>query len=322
MFFGVTDFGLYNYYNFCFIIAPISVIVIEKFDRKDVINMFYVLLSVVVFLALLSSIGLSLSERPDGRLATLGGGPIVFARWMGLGVISLAFLPIKIKMIYKYLFISLFLFMAFSSGSRGPILSLLITSLVYFVLNFNKVILKWSLVIGIIILVFTYTNISNTFSDFGKIDRVFMNFSANGGSLKSTSARTKFITSSLIMLKNYPLGVGSGNWQPISNNLRPNDLTPDKLQYPHNLFLEVACEYGIQTLIVVLLLFIYVFYLSYIRMKEFRNDKTSLYPALFYLLVFFSFNCLLSGMLNDSRILFLIMSFVLIHKPLIKSSYE
>ena len=66
-----------NYINFSFIIVPISFVVIERFDRKDILNMFYILLSVVLFLALLSSVGLSISDRPDGRLATLGGGPIV-----------------------------------------------------------------------------------------------------------------------------------------------------------------------------------------------------------------------------------------------------
>ena len=59
------------------------------------LNTFYILLGVTCFLALLSSVGLSLSERDDGRMATLGGGPIVFARWMGFGILSLFFLPIR-----------------------------------------------------------------------------------------------------------------------------------------------------------------------------------------------------------------------------------
>jgi hypothetical protein len=36
-------------------------------------------------------------------MAALGGGPIIFARWMGFGIISLLFLPMKIKNRYKYL---------------------------------------------------------------------------------------------------------------------------------------------------------------------------------------------------------------------------
>ncbi len=318
LFFGVKEFGYMNYINFIFIIIPISFVVIERFDRQDILNMLYVLLSVVLFLALLSSIGLSISDRPDGRLATLGGGPIVFARWMGLGIISLILLPLEINNKYKFFLILLFLLMALSSGSRGPILSLIVTSLVYIILNFNKLFIKFSLLLGVFVLIFLSTNLSSELSNLGKFDRVFMNVSTKGGSLKSTSTRAKFVTSSLIMIKNYPLGVGSGNWQPISNELRPNNLTPDDLQYPHNIFLEVACEYGVISLILILLLFVYVFYLSYIKMKKYNKHKTSLYTALFYLLIFLSFNSLLSGMLNDSRLLFLVMSFIIVSKPLIK----
>tara|TARA_B100001113_G_C20611035_1_gene406128 strand:- start:89 stop:538 length:450 start_codon:yes stop_codon:yes gene_type:complete len=149
-----------------------------------------------------------------------------------------------------------------------------------------------------------------------------MNISKKGGSFQSTSARARLITSSFVMLQNYPFGVGSGNWRVVSNQLRPNDLTPDELEYPHNLFLEVACEYGIATFIVIVFLFLYVFYLSYIRMVRYYRDKTSLYTLLFYLLIFFSLNSMVSGMLNDSRLLFLIISFILIQKPLIMVENE
>jgi len=55
---------------------------------------------------------------------------------------------------------------------------------------------------------------------------------------------------------------------------------------------------------------------------KFQNDKTSLYPLLFYLLLFFFLNSLVSGMLNDSRLLFVIISFIIIPKPLIYSENE
>tara|TARA_B100001142_G_scaffold61150_1_gene60236 strand:+ start:1493 stop:2707 length:1215 start_codon:yes stop_codon:yes gene_type:complete len=322
MIFGKTDFGLGNFINFSLIIVPISIIVLEKYERKDVLRTVYVLLLVSCFLALLSSIGLSLSDRPDGRLATLGGGPIVFARWMGFGIISLLLLPTAIRKRYRYGIALLFLILALSSGSRGPILSLFLTGMVYIFLNFNKVIIKTSLLVILIISIFSFSGLENKLSDFGKLDRVFMNISKKGGSFQSTSARARLITSSFVMLQNYPFGVGSGNWRVVSNQLRPNDLTPDELEYPHNLFLEVACEYGIATFIVIVFLFLYVFYLSYIRMVRYYRDKTSLYTLLFYLLIFFSLNSMVSGMLNDSRLLFLIISFILIQKPLIMVENE
>ena len=118
-------------------------------------------------------------------------------------------------------------------------------------------------------------------------------------------------------MQNYPLGVGAGNWQTVANKIRPNHLMP--LEYPHNLFLEVACEYGLHSLIILIILFLYVFYLSYNKMQKYIKDKTSLYPLLFYLLLFLFFNSMVSGMLNDSRLLFIVISFIIIHKPLIES---
>ena len=142
-----------------------------------------------------------------------------------------------------------------------------------------------------------------------------MNISKKGGSKQSTSTRKNLAIGSFILLQNYPLGVGAGNWQVITNKLRPTHLMP--LEYPHNLILEVACEYGIQTVIVLLLLFLYVLHLSYNKMIQYKNNYTSLYPLLFYLFLFFFLNSLISGMLNDSRLLFFIISCIIIHKPLI-----
>ena len=120
--FDVTDYGFEKAINFWLIVIPISVVIAEKYERKDVLNTFYILLAVTCLLALLSFFGPSITERADGRMTVLGGGPIVFARWMGFGIITLLFLPVKIKYIYKYSLILIFFILALATGSRGPIL--------------------------------------------------------------------------------------------------------------------------------------------------------------------------------------------------------
>jgi O-antigen ligase len=315
--FDVTEFGFEKFINFWLIIVPISIIIIEKYNRDDALMIFYILLGVSCFLALLSSVGLSLSDRADGRLAALGGGPIVFARWMGFGILSFLFLPIKIRAFYKYLIILIFFILALASGSRGPILALFLTGLVYIFLNFNRVIVKISLGVCLLASVLLFSELGKQISKIGGLDRVFMNVSKKGGSSQSTSTRTNLAIGSFILLQHYPLGVGAGNWQTVSNEIRPTHLMP--LEYPHNLLLEVACEYGLQTALLLLLLFIYIFHLSYYKMTQYRRDKTSLYPLLFYLFLFLFLNSLISGMLNDSRLLFIVISFIIIHKPLIIS---
>jgi O-antigen ligase len=315
LFFDITEYGFEKAINFWLIVIPISVVVTEKYDRKDVVRTFYILLAVAAFLALLSSVGLSLSERSDGRMAALGGGPIVFGRWMGFGIFTLLFLPIKIKYVYKYSLIVIFFILALASGSRGPVLALFLTVLVYVFLNFNRVIIRICLGVLLLLSVLVFSGLETEISKLGNSKRVFMNISKKGGSKQSTSTRTNLAIGSFLLLQNYPLGVGAGNWQVISNELNPTHLMP--LEYPHNLVLEVACEYGIPTVLVLLLLFLYVFHLSYHKMIEYKNDKTSLYPLLFYLFIYLFLNSLVSGMLNDSRLLFIIISFIIIHKPLI-----
>ena len=49
-----------------------------------------------------------------------------------------------------------------------------------------------------------------------------------------------------------------------------------------------------------------------------NQQHMSMYPMLFYLLIFLFLNSLLSGSLNDSRIMFIIISLLFIQKPLIK----
>jgi O-antigen ligase len=316
--FDVTDYGFEKAINFWLIVIPISVVIAEKYERKDVLNTFYILLAVTCLLALLSFFGPSITERADGRMTALGGGPIVFARWMGFGIITLLFLPVKIKYIYKYSLILIFFILALATGSRGPILGLFLTGFVYVFLNFNRVIVRISLGVFLVISVLVFSGVEKQIAKLGNSKRVFMNISKKGGSKQSTSTRNNLAIGSFLLLQNYPLGVGAGNWQLITNKLSPTHLMP--LEYPHNLVLEVACEYGIQTVLLLLLLFLYVFHLSYHKMIKYKNDKTSFYPLLFYLFLFFFFNSLVSGMLNDSRLLFVIISCIIIHKPLISTN--
>jgi O-antigen ligase len=316
--FDVTDYGFEKAINFWLIVIPISVVIAEKYERKDVLNTFYILLAVTCLLALLSFFGPSITERADGRMTALGGGPIVFARWMGFGIITLLFLPVKIKYIYKYSLIFIFFILALATGSRGPILGLFLTGFVYVFLNFNRVIVRISLGVFLVISVLVFSGVEKQIAKLGNSKRVFMNISKKGGSKQSTSTRNNLAIGSFLLLQNYPLGVGAGNWQLITNKLSPTHLMP--LEYPHNLVLEVACEYGIQTVLLLLLLFLYVFHLSYHKMIKYKNDKTSFYPLLFYLFLFFFFNSLVSGMLNDSRLLFVVISCIIIHKPLISTN--
>lgn len=313
--FDISSDSLEKAINFWLIVIPISIVIAEKFERSDVINTFYILFGVSCLLAILALFGLTTAVRADGRMTALGGGPIVFARWMGFAIITLFFLPIKIKKIYKLLLIIIFFVLALATGSRGPILGLFLTGFIFMILNFNRVILKLFLSFILLISIIFFTGMEKKISKLGNSKRVFMNISKKGGSKQSTSTRSNLAMGALLVMQNYPLGVGAGNWQVTANKLNPTHLMP--LEYPHNLLLEIACEYGIHTMLLFLILILYVVYMSYYKMIKHKKDMTSLYPLLFYLLLFFFFNSLVSGMLNDSRLLFIMISFIIIQNPLI-----
>ena len=88
--------------------------------------------------------------------------------------------------------------------------------------------------------------------------------------------------------------------------------------YPHNIFFEITTEYGIIAGILFLILVLQVFYLSFKKLYKFRKNISSLYPLLFYSFIFFFVSTMLSGDLGDSRMFFIIISMLLINKPLIK----
>lgn len=314
--FGIGEFGFKRFINFILITIPISIIICEKLSYNEILNLFYLLLIVVFFLCFFSIIGVFETPRADGRISILGGGPITFARWMGYGVIALIFLPIKKRYLLRFFFISLFLIYCLISGSRGPITILFFIGLFYFFLNFKKVFLKSILLFFVLTSSILFTDIPKKISELGRTDRVFLNVSKRGGSSESTQTRLELAHRSFNLIKNYPLGVGAGNWQVISNKLDPTHLMAH--EYPHNLLFEIFNEYGIIAGFIFILYIIKITYISYVKMKKHKYNRSSLYPFLFYLWLFLSLNAMLSGSLDDARLLFIISSCFLTNISLVK----
>ena len=313
--YGAIEYGVLKYFNF-FIVIFMSVVIIEKFNYKDVEKLLFLFLAVSSFLALLAVLGQAISANNDsGRLSVLGGGPIIFSRWMGLGILILVLMPKFRKYKVRYLIIVLFFILSISSGSRGPVLTLFLVLCLFLFLNFRRYFLKFIILFCFLFSLITFTDISKEVGKLGRVERILMNFSSKGVAKKSTGTRERLIQGAVTVFKKYPLGVGSGNWQDKSNEIDTQNLMP--LEYSHNIFLEVLNEYGIILALVILMLFIYVFHLSYMLMNKYYYNESSLYTLLFYALFYFFLNSLISGDINDTRLLFVIISFILIKTPLI-----
>ena len=311
--FGFNEFGFLKFINFIVITIPISVIVLECFSFHEIKNLFTILLTLVFVLCFFAITGIFETPRPDGRISILGGGPITFARWMGYGVIALYFLPIKKKYFLRFSFIILFLIYCLVSGSRGPFTILLLIFMLYFFLNFRKIFLRFSILFSIIIAVFLFSNISKDISELGRTDRVFLNVAKKGGSNQSTQTRYELAQRSLNLIKSYPFGIGAGNWQGIANRYDSTHLMAH--EYPHNLIFEIMNEYGVFAGILFLLFILHVSYSAFAKMKN-NIHVNSLYPFLFYLWIFLLLNAMLSGSLDDSRLLFITACSILVNSPL------
>ena len=62
-----------------------------------------------------------------------------------------------------------------------------------------------------------FTDVPKKISELGRTDRVFLNVSKRGGSSESTQTRFELADRSFNLMKKYPFGIGSGNWQTKSN---------------------------------------------------------------------------------------------------------
>ena len=113
----------------------------------------------------------------------------------------------------------------------------------------------------------------------------------------------------------FPIGVGAGNWQVKANQYDATHLMAH--EYPHNLFLEIINEYGILTGILLMIFILKISFTSFAKMMNHRNHNNSLYPFLFFLWVFLLINAMISGSLNDSRLLFVVASCIMIYNPLV-----
>ena len=305
-YFDYNAFGFEKYFNFIFIVIPLVIIVIETFKYNDVRIFFKILLGFIIALSL---IGLFVVSTSSDRLSVLGGGPIVFARWMNIGLIILFFIKqsrINKKNILLMLF---FLVLSLAAGSRGPVLSLAITFAVFFFLNFQKIFLRvlfFSCLIGSIVF---FSGINTSILGIGKTERLVTKDN------KSKNARMVFASRSLDLILHYPLGVGLGNWQVYANKIKPTHLL--KHQYPHNLVLEIFSELGIISGILFLILLLKILFYNYKKMYLNKNNEHSFYPLLFYLQLYLISNSFFSGSLNDSRLLFVVMAMSLIETSLI-----
>ena len=297
--FGVNDYGIDKFVSFSLIVIPSCYIAIEVLNKQDINKFLWILVGVSTMLMILGYMNYEeISSYRGGRMTVMGGGPIVFGRWMLIAVLVILFNKNKYSK-YLYLLLPLFLFMAFTAGSRGPLYAFVIIILFYFLFSLRRNFLK--IIIFSFLGIISITTLSLTEKDKGagsqSTSRIF---NASSGAY----ARLDRVQRSIKLIFKAPFGVGIGNWAQESNKF--SDLShPDK-EYAHNIFLELINESGFIVLLLFVILLISIVDSSFLLF--FFQGHYYFFRLIFILFFYLFINSLVSGDIVDNRLMFIMLA--------------
>jgi len=292
-----TIWGLNEYENYSFhklfifssITLPVCLYVSTLSSIKELNTIVKQMALVGGFLIVVTLFQFTLSGIGDGRISVLGGGPIVYGRWIGLFCLAVFYDNINLNK-KKYIVFPIGILLMLFSGSRGPIIFLLF---VIFTIRTIKIryLIGSSILMAYLILA-NYNFIINN-PVLGRL------FGLTGGSSlidgSSTTMRLLFYSDSLELIKDNIFGYGMGNFSIYSDAAK----LISNAGYPHNFLFEIMLEHGIIVFSYVIISIIYFF-------KKFSNcleigemDKVG--KMFFSIWLFFLLNALVSGDFSDLR---------------------
>lgn len=239
--------------------------------EKNILKISYMLIWFSFFAFILG-----LKENLFDTRWTLKGinNPIWFSRFIGMLLLIIIYCEKKKnrKSLIYLISILMSLFLLFKGGSRGPLLGIIIIILIWlsYVVSKKKLLLYFSLIFVLLLFGFVFVKgrlfTSDTFSIMARLDFT-----------------TLFTNDNL----NFVKGNGFGSF---GIKLYGID---DEIMYPHNIFLELLFENG----------FIGIISFSIIIWQFIKSFKPNIISLL---VVYFLFNCQLSGDISSNNNLFIL----------------
>lgn len=282
-----------------FLIIPLAVYIFQKPINKKI---FAIILSSAVLLISVYGIiqyftGVTLFKESPLALAPGGGfrvrgstHPLTFADYFGAAsvfLMSFAYfsgknLSKKLKLLlYSSSLISLIAtLLTFSRGAIIGFVAVLLLSLFFLKKRQKLIPVAIFIIIALIIIIFIPGIIERTISDTPR----HFGGTYEGGRGFIWKQTVEMISDNLVF------GVGAGNYSDVYANYAPKDL-PVWWQQPHahNDFLQATVIYGVIGGILVLLLYLYIFRLLWIKCKIDKNEYTIASVLAFSYLIIGSF---------------------------------
>ncbi|WP_157843061.1 O-antigen ligase family protein [Bacillus sp. FJAT-44742] len=280
---------LFAFVGSCFVIST-NYFRYRKFIMLLLLFSLFISIQTIIFLF----------NSPNSSVEILGNNHINIGRILGMGaIVTLSILLFK-QSNKKQRLVLWFLFLLQISpilyiGSRGPLISLLLVVALFALWKcFHRKRIKKSFIISSsfvltsIIVILPFIDIN--FVNLQAVNRLFGIVSSfQSGDSGSASTRLDFYNHALIAwTNNIFVGNGIGSW-PVLYGFG------DVNYYPHNILLEILTELGLIGLVI---FFIFISFPVLIRRKV-RINKIAFSLFLFYL-----FNAMFTGDLNDNRLLF------------------
>lgn len=282
LFYGINSFENYSinktFYLFSVILPLIYYSKTKGLNDKFIKSLF---LGCTIFFL----VGLTKFDSSPDRMAIFGGGPIVFARWIGIFLILSTYF-IKNSVI-KFITIILSFLLIIKTGSKGPFIFIILT----FIFSIFYRLKRIKLFVLSIIFILLYPILLLSLEELVG-PRLFSIFSLEFLEATSSIGRLERWRLAFKVFLEYPLGVGFGNYVPYSKVINQNNFILS--EYPHNLLLELVSELGFLGIIIVMFLVkrLYVFI---------TNQNVEFYKK--QLVIFVFLNCMVSGDIMDSRFL-------------------
>lgn len=268
-------------------------------SRQSMARFFHVVAAIGVVIAIQALVS---PPEPDlyGRLTSFGSNTLSLGRAMGLPIVWVVLLALhrRISLAWAAVLLAPLLLAMFGAGQRGPLLALMGAVVASFVFapgarqGWPRRLAVLGLIVG-----------ASWFGFAGASDQSTRKL----GELAATD-RVEAWQRSLGVVLSHPLGVGWGDWGDYVDTLALSSKVPLTRDFPHNLLIEVTTEAGILAGIAIAV-FVVRGFRSARRGATMTEGKTILAGLVFALV-----NAMVSGDINDNRLVWVMLGIVFAHE--------